>query len=485
MKARLHPQSRRAERASTILLALVIMAIGTLGVLAWASLIRARAVDVDATGEALDRRIRYENSRAMGEAYAAYRMGASGTNNAVNTELSDAWGRLSLSQWTGTPLATEISTTGVNHASPVSLSSHVTELSFLVNDGLSDHTVAYSLRSESPLLTGDLFVAHAPASGSLAVTAPLHVQGRAILWAGGAPHSYTGLRAERYFLPLGGTVAVPNLAGASNLPDNLPRVPLTSGLTSGATPDYSGHRLVVENTTAAANSYLAKVQATSHVEVSGAVASGMTGDPVHSDGLGNVTLDLGSSGLGHVIVTGGTRLVLQGQPDAAAASNAGNLPPVVVVVRSSAILSSGVQLAGQTNGRGLILAMRQSGGATSFTVGATAAAQWRLLLELERTPAVFNLGTSGGLTIMGGISTDASVASAGAGNITLVRENVSDLRESLAYFASRLGWVDRRPLVIVNSAPLADVEIGGWEGDGYAPISDEAKAAQGAAAKAP
>ena len=103
-----------------------------------------------------------------------------------------------------------------------------------------------------------------------------------------------------------------------------------------------------------------------------------------------------------------------------------------------------------------------------------------MLLELENAPVAFNLGATGGVELMGGISTDAGISSAGSGSISLVQESSSDMRDYLANFASRIGWVDRRPLVFVNPAPLANAEIGGWEGSGYAPVSDEAIAAEAA-----
>ncbi|MEZ5432220.1 MAG: hypothetical protein R3F31_13805 [Verrucomicrobiales bacterium] len=128
MKTKSSNPRHGGENGSTILLALVVLGIGTMGVLAWAALIQARAVDADATQQALERRLRYENSRAMGEAYAAYHLANDGTRDAVGTELTGSWGKLTLSQWSGSPLSTTSSTTGTNHVSPVSLSSHITEL---------------------------------------------------------------------------------------------------------------------------------------------------------------------------------------------------------------------------------------------------------------------------------------------------------------------------------------------------------------------
>lgn len=478
MKTKSSNPRHGGENGSTILLALVVLGIGTMGVLAWAALIQARAVDADATQQALERRLRYENSRAMGEAYAAYHLATDGTRDAVGTELTGSWGKLTLSQWSGSPLSTTSSTTGTNHVSPVSLSSHITELDCLLSDGLSDHSVKYALRSESPMLSGDLLVV-GQGMNDISISAPLEVHGRAVIFPGSSPNTYAGVRAERYYLPLGGSVAIPNLAGQGNLPDNLPRVPLTAGIISGTDPDYSGERSVIENA-AFAHTYLDKVRASSYVEVDGTVPYGTAGDPVVSDGLGVVTVDLGSASLTHVIVSGGTRLVLQGQSDAAAAATAEGLAPVVVVVRDTALLSGGLALAGTHQGRGLILAVRQGGAVVPVTFAGAGATHWRMLLELEHTPVVFNLGATGGVELMGGISTDAGISSAGSGSISLVQESSADMRDYLANFASRIGWVDRRPLVYINPAPLANAEIGGWEGGGYAPVSDEAKAAEAA-----
>ncbi|MCB1076410.1 MAG: hypothetical protein KDM64_01170 [Verrucomicrobiae bacterium] len=157
---------------------------------------------------------------------------------------------------------------------------------------------------------------------------------------------------------------------------------------------------------------------------------------------GTAYFDLDSSALNHIAINGGvTSLILQGQEDTTAYTNAAALNPLVIAINETgATALSSISIVGQNN-RPLILALRKTGNFAAPTVtfsGTPAFPNWRSLFELEGV--AINVSTSGvsAATLVGGIRTDRSI-NVTAGTLTLSPETSVTALQGIA---ARDAWLE-------------------------------------------
>ncbi len=275
-----------------LVIALVICAIGTLGVVASVSIIGVRASLADSELEVIDRRLTLRNSQALARevVYRRYLSHVDTLDSATEYALSGGWARATIGEIDAAPLvysdSVRIHPTG---AAPYRAFSKDVEVQ--LHDGVSDHGVQFQLRSYSPALAGDLLSLHPTTEATaeaLQVIGDLRVRGRAVFW--GADYSSTtlGVRAEDFSLPLSNVpdVLLEDPDESRLLPSNYPIHGTTIGrVADGA--DYLGRLDIVDSDVSTANSYFDRL-----ARVGGTVtANGRVGQ---CDGLGPETVAAGA-----------------------------------------------------------------------------------------------------------------------------------------------------------------------------------------------
>jgi hypothetical protein len=280
------PSRRRRERGSVLVFCMVLAALGTIGLAAWLSLLSARSHQVEANFTALKRRAVQNNSKALAY-HALYRNHlhiATGLNAAKTYTLPDSLGRVTIRSYAAAPLA-QASTRRMSKIGTTPLRSYTTDV--IADIGLGTTTIpwTFQLRSENPMMGGELLAFHPPAdfdSAGPIVSGNLRVKGRAVFWDAGHRDFTAGVQADEFLLPndLIQTTTFRNTAGANILPLNYPIPRQTTGF-AGSNPSYLGELDIVSSTANSHNSHVHRIRATgSYFEFSGstAAARGRGGD---------------------------------------------------------------------------------------------------------------------------------------------------------------------------------------------------------------
>ena len=90
---------RRRESGSVLIVALLICAMGAIGITAWVSVLDARNGQVNQVETAMARRIIAENGRAAAREYCYRNVVTKLSGAAYSESLPDGWGSFSIAAW--------------------------------------------------------------------------------------------------------------------------------------------------------------------------------------------------------------------------------------------------------------------------------------------------------------------------------------------------------------------------------------------------
>jgi hypothetical protein len=442
-------------RGTILLVALVVMAMGTLGMTAWVSLLHARMGQVDAIEDAAIRRVTLENSRAVAREHVFKKVVTESSGAAQTISLPGGWGSFTVPAWSGTSL--NANTVGdFNQFSPSTGATYETSHALTLSDGISNLPHSFNVRSHVPMFHGDVFTYHRPTispSASNRLTGNINVYGRAVLWSdlsSGNPGDYNDLDAQRFVRPDDGvtnfSVADPS-SGAAVLPDNYPMVASTNGEV-GSAAAYDGRiNIVSAGTVNAENSLMAKAEANSPIYVDGSTYRAWSGG-VHCNGSGRVYIELDTASLRSVIVSNVFRIYLYGQSNSVEEATAGAMNPVILVhTRSSPTERALYSIrCFDRNSRKLVMGVKKSYESVETNVyfyDSFDNPTWRMILAAENTRLrTINLW-GGAVNFKGGIQTDRSIRHTGwysyAGAFNIVPEDEPEL---LIPLMSRNAWLE-------------------------------------------
>jgi hypothetical protein len=423
-----------------------------LGLTYWVMTVGARSRHIDTMEDATKRRLARANGRILAFRYTQTRVlpatGGTAFSRGLGTWYGGLqnyeWGGVRLdSSWSGSPLASNTGSTGVNR---ISLGDRAGfgladstgtgyDLPLQVLDGNQVVPHRWQARSYPPILAGDLLVVHAPASPStnVALTGTIQVNGRAHFYDAGESTLAVDPAVSFYGYSSRGP-ALPSLSGTDALVSNYPPVRGLSWAVAGA--PVAGQSRVIWDETTPGFSLRNKVLDTRTVPaiymVNGGVSS--TGSNGYSsDGLGTVTIDLGNPTLDSVVVENAQTIEVIGQSTPLDWADVAGFPTALIVVRrgpADTFVPTAVNFRNKNNRR-LVFAMRCESDppapvALGFPDAATAAAEvgpdWRLVLVLEQTPVAFSIAGDS-LNLTGGVITDRSLtAPAAPGALRLFRD---------------------------------------------------------------
>ena len=279
MKRHIHKTVRRRnrQRGGILILCTVLAGLGTLGVVAWVSLLQARSIEAETQEAATDRFIRKQNSRALAREvlYRKYLAADSGPAEPETYTLPDGWGGVEIGDWSGSALSYSAAVR-THKAGAVPFRAFSTDVSVAIDDGDATHTCQYQLKSYNPMLGGSLLtVQRATLSDDtpLTISGDLRVHGRALFWGDDYGSNTFGALTDSAQIS---DNELPNLpftdTGDNSIrPANFPFPATTSGAVDG-TANYIGQASVIVNATTTANAYASRAISAGATEISGDTA---------------------------------------------------------------------------------------------------------------------------------------------------------------------------------------------------------------------
>lgn len=443
----------RPQSGSTAVIALMIVAMGTLGLLGMVAIIQARTQQVEASEDAFLRRVRENNGRQMSREYA-YRYILPSASGAGGTfTLTGGWGKIAAGSWAASPFTT--STTGeINPMGPggtrdpfqvsvtASLYSQYSGGAWDADETPQSQQI--QVRADCPALGGTLLGIHRSASGLLAnnqVSGAITVNGSSYFWGADSllvnrEYDFSPLRVNAKNAAFGGADYQVTTSGvdpsvSKMMPDNLPFTAWLNHGVAGAVVNTGLLNLVAGPSGNSLTSYVTNNTPTT---VTGTTAINSNG--VVCNGLGTTTLTLMNANLPNLFITG-THLTLnlQGQTTAGNELAASTLNPVVIVVTSGTLLNINLL---DNNTRPIILGIKRTFGLTGVGLNCTGVTNFRLMLFAEETPLTVDCnGTN--VMMKGGIFTDRDLVQNNDGTLTLIQE---DSPNTLENYAPRWAWVE-------------------------------------------
>lgn len=443
-------------RGTVLLVALVVVGLGTLGITAWVAMLHARVGQVGAIEDAAIRRVRHENSRALASEYMFMNVVTGGVGSAQAVDLPNSWGSFGAPAWTGTPFLSNTVGSYNNQFSPAVDSSYESSFDLTLADGVATLPQSFKVRSYLPMLSGDIFTLHRPTlspSSLVRVRGNIDVYGRAVLWGDldpAYPGDFDDLEAMRFIRPSNGVtdfaITAPG-SGGTVMPDNYPMVPSTYGVVGGA-PAYDGRINVVSpGLSNPGNSLMAKAEANSPIYINGSNYRSWSGG-VHCNGDGRVYIELDTASLRSVIITNVFRIYLYGQSDAVEQAAAGAMNPVIIVHTRTSPSDRGLYSIRcfDANNRKLTMGIKKEYETVEtdmFFYDSFDSPTWRMILAAENVSLrLINLW-GGAVNFKGGIQTDSDLRHTGwysyAGVFNIIPEDEPDL---LVPFMVRNGWME-------------------------------------------
>ena len=280
--------TKKKDTGSVLVVAMVIVAIGTLGVLASVSVIGARSLQSEAELDGVERRAKFSNSKALAREliYRNHLHGDTVLAAQKSVELPGGWGKAVLDEF-DTPALSYDEGVRIHPTGAAPLRAFSNDVDVKLSDGGFDHDLQCQLRSYNPVLAGDLVAVHPTlqsAAETVRISGDLRVEGRAVFW--GANYQATPkstIRAREVIVPFSGAPSLVLEDPDNNpiKPDNYISYSQTVGQT-GAGNHYVGHLNIVNNSASGVNSYFQKLSALGgHATANGAVGS--------TDGFGPTT----------------------------------------------------------------------------------------------------------------------------------------------------------------------------------------------------
>ena len=275
------------ERASVLVVCLVLAALGTLGVAAWFSLLDARSHQVEARHTSLQRRAALMNGAAVARAalHREYLHGQTGLSGERTFSVADGKGEATLHPFADAPLTTTtVGPPSRNGAHPPS--SYASDVAVDLANGAGEVRTTYRLRSGHPALGGALLQLHppvVPADSAPLVSGNLRVKGRAVFWDVVARDLNNGIRADEFHLPnsIGAPTTFSTPSGTATLPLNYPLYLRTTGSSTPSIGLYRGELELLDDAGNPQNSYLRKL-GPAPISLRGDEARSLSEGPPHS-----------------------------------------------------------------------------------------------------------------------------------------------------------------------------------------------------------
>ena len=333
---------RRSARGSVLVIALLLVMLGTFGMTAWFGLIGARSLEVNAMEDGMRRRVQLNSVKEVArQAGSEWFLSMDGGKASTTTiSMPGTSGQIVMPAWAGTSY-TNVTDLRYHYSGGAPAESNSVDVLTTLDDGggplgAVDYNV--QLRTYVPALQGELLTIHEPEIAATPVTtdAGLLVNGKTVVWD---PDNGLAHRTER--LHTSGKVSaltMLDLAGSSVLPDNSAFVPRSTG------NDFIGRLKQVDSSESSANRYTSRLVAAGYVAVDGAVAAGdLAVDGYSSDGAGDISIEIGSGALPNIQIVGNAltvRLIGQSNAEDFAASS-GLAARMIVVTEPSGERLSG------------------------------------------------------------------------------------------------------------------------------------------------
>ncbi|MEZ5301618.1 MAG: hypothetical protein R3F11_13350 [Verrucomicrobiales bacterium] len=444
MKLPIQASRFKSVRGSVLIIAIMICALGTIGMAAWISIINARGRYVEQQETVVHARLSEQNGRTLARQYMMVRTAVESSGSGQTLTLYDAggasWGSAVIPSWSGSALTTTAQSLAVNRFGPANGRGYELPLSVTVNDTLTDRVTYFSAKSRSPILSGHSIVCQAP-NNSPGISGKIEATGNILVWAPNTQGGTTAITAQNYTYPLTNTSLTFRNAAGAFAPTNFPFTPITSGKAS-STLGYGGAGAYVQNFNHLESSLAYKVTQGSYITVSGWVEMDERG--VSCNGSGRVTIDLDEPTLPNVLVQNNVdRVTLVGQQSNGDFNAADALGAVLVVINQTSSTNELAQVRCRyRNNRRLMLGVRKSN-SNGYTLRFSEPElnpDWRMIMTAE-SPTAVSLDEAGTVTLKGGIRTTKSLAGpTGTGQLlTIVSETDGKLLER---HADRNVWVE-------------------------------------------
>ncbi len=277
---------------------MVMAALGTIGVAAWAALLDARGHQVEANLTALNRRIVFNNSRALAyrALYANHLHSDTGVAADTVYTLPESLGQATIRTYTPVPIQQSLQVRHSNNgATPTR--SFATDLTVDLSDGTGAHSWAFQLRNYNPVLGGELLSMHPPvdfSSSDTLVAGTLLVRGRAAFWDAVQNDFSAGIRADEFLLPYDilSSTTFTTPSNSATLPLNYPFPLQTTGIAT-AGPAYAGELSITRSAANQHNDHVTRFLSTgTALELDGNTATSIgPGAPNRADGSNDTTLE--------------------------------------------------------------------------------------------------------------------------------------------------------------------------------------------------
>jgi len=441
----------RNIRGTISVVALMVCAAGTFGLLALMSIVQARVGQVEAHQEECLRRVRELNGRQLAKEVAFRRIWTSASGTAETVEIPGGWGRIEVPAWSDGAFSTTDRASFFNHVGPMPAQLPYEEEVAISVYGRVDATdgswftdaptrvVATRIQTYPTLLGGYVLDARRQEAVRV-VSGELTVHGRALVWqAPGSDNVFSfraqELRGSSASLAKDGVEVLAAAGGTPLSPVNLPGLTLPNWFQEAAPGGYPviyGDDWAPFNGNAVGGSMAAQTAAAGAVTVQGNTTYDQNG--IACNGAGTVTVDLNNLNLPSMILNSVTSLVVNGQTFPAQMIALENLVPTRIVVQNSNLVT--VQFR-HANRRPLIVTMGGGAGASEVPVTFDAGADYRLILLNDRIPLRFASG--GRVDLRGGVCTDHDLV-VGSGEFHLHPETANP-----SYFEAMLWrscWVE-------------------------------------------
>lgn len=451
---------RSNARGAILVFALLTSAVAVVAMAFWISTISTRARYVDVLHSAVSRRLARENARLIATRYVQTRVIPAETGAMLTRGLGTfypttgnyQWGGFRLNtNWAGSTLSSTAENIGVNRISYgpagtfgeksgyglVDGSGVARDLPITLLDGNLGWDYRWQARSFSPALSGDLLVIHRPPAGlpEPSITGNFNLAGRLFVWMGAS--SQPAVPATVVFQSYG-TSGPPLSSRVSTdiVPTNYPPVYHLAWVNSRTTPGL-GRLNVVWDDESPGHSLRNKVldsKTTPSLFIVDGGRSSSSSFGYTSDGSGTVSVDLSNSTLSGVVVENASTLRLIGQSTTSAWSAAATAPTAIVVYRQAAGATYNLQrirCEGKNNRRVVLGVRKETPNLLTqidFVDASSSAAgvgpEWRLLMNIERTPASITF-TGNRLNLKGGIVTDSPLTGPSGSNILYIYRETS------------------------------------------------------------
>jgi len=442
------------KRGSVVVVALIITAVSTLGLVGALGVVQARSAQVNSTEDAIFRRVRELNGRQLAREYVYQQVLPSTAGAGGTFEIPSNWGRITVGSWNESAFTTN--TTGqINPVSPSPVADayevavDVEVFSLVTDAGAWDTSSAtqsyeYQVKGKNPSLAGTLLGIHRSGNGLIAnnsVSGALTASGRSYIWesdslSASREYDFDAVQVTAENSELGDDdyqVTAPggNPAVSKLMPDNTPfQAWLNYGVAGSVT--NAGLLNVVDGPNG--NSLTQYVTDNGGVNIGG--TSGYSGFGVSNDGAGHTTITLGQANLPNVILDAAhTQITLQGQTNFGLETAAANHDPVVIVVDGTLLTQLNIV---NNNTRAIILGVQKGFGLGTVNLSISSAESVRMIMIAEECPMSVTCNGND-VEWEGGIITDRNFVHNNSGTLTIVDEDTPD---ELNNIAPRWLWVE-------------------------------------------